>query len=141
MATRRKAAGKLTKKQLTELKEFLEDERKRLIAMAKAALSDGLVAEKEGGRDELDESTDENLLAYELRLRDRERGKLRKIHTALQRIDEGAYNECEVCGEYIGYARLKARPFTTMCISCKEEQESEERQRHDSSRELQNIAH
>lgn len=141
MATRRKAPGKLTKKQLTELKQYLEEERKRLIAMAKNALSDGLVAEKEGGRDELDESSDENLLAYELRLRDRERGKLRKIQVALHRIDDNIYDECENCGEPIGYARLKARPFTTMCIKCKEEQESEERQRHDSSREVQSIVH
>jgi DnaK suppressor protein len=140
MATK-KEPEKLTKKQLNDLKDFLEDERKKLIAMAKVALSDGLVAEKEVGRDELDESTDENLLAYELRLRDRERGKLKKIQVALQRIEDSAYNECELCGGSIGYARLKARPFTTMCIHCKEEQEIEERQRHDASRELQNIAH
>jgi DnaK suppressor protein len=35
-------------------------------------------------------------------------------------------DECESCGEPIGFKRLLARPVTTMCIVCKEEHEREE---------------
>ncbi len=129
----------LTKKQVAELRKYLEEERDRLIRTARDALAEGMAHEKESGRDELDESSDENLLAFELRLRDRERGMLKKIQKALARIDDGSYNECEECGAEIGFARLKARPFTTLCINCKEEQESREREIHDSSREAPMI--
>jgi DnaK suppressor protein len=132
-------AEELTKKQVSELRVFLEDERRRLLRTARDTLAEGLVQEKEAGRDELDESSDENLLAFELRLRDRERGMLNKINKALLRIGEGEYNICEECEAYIGYARLKARPFTTLCINCKEEQESKERQVHDDTHEAQNF--
>ena len=62
-----------------------------------------------------------------LRIRDRERKLIFKIQEALQRLDDGAYGICEQCGEEIGIERLKARPVTTLCISCKSDQEIEER--------------
>ena len=62
-----------------------------------------------------------------LRIRDRERKLIFKIQEALQRLDGGAYGICEQCGEEIGIERLKARPVTTLCISCKSDQEIEER--------------
>lgn len=62
-----------------------------------------------------------------LRIRDRERKLMVKIQEALRRLDQGKYGICEVCGEEIGIARLKARPVTTLCIACKSDQEDEER--------------
>ena len=62
-----------------------------------------------------------------LRIRDRERKLIFKIQEALQRLDNGEYGICEECGEEIGIGRLKARPVTTLCITCKSSQEIEER--------------
>ncbi|HEX5606623.1 MAG TPA: RNA polymerase-binding protein DksA [Candidatus Binatia bacterium] len=62
-----------------------------------------------------------------LRIRDRERKLIFKIQEALQRLDDGEYGICEECGEEIGIGRLKARPVTTLCITCKSSQEIEER--------------
>ncbi len=62
-----------------------------------------------------------------LRIRDRERKLIFKIQEALQRLETGEYGICEQCGEEIGIGRLKARPVTTLCISCKSSQEVEER--------------
>ena len=62
-----------------------------------------------------------------LRIRDRERKLIFKIQEALQRLEEGEYGICEECGEEIGIERLKARPVTTLCISCKSSQEIAER--------------
>jgi DnaK suppressor protein len=62
-----------------------------------------------------------------LRIRDRERKLIFKIQEALQRLEAGEYGICEACGEDIGIERLKARPVTTLCISCKSSQEIAER--------------
>ncbi|MDT8446480.1 MAG: RNA polymerase-binding protein DksA [bacterium] len=65
-----------------------------------------------------------------LRIRDRERKLIKKVRQAIARLEEGAYNECEECGEPIGKQRLEARPVTTLCIQCKEVQEQQEHIRH-----------
>lgn len=61
-----------------------------------------------------------------LRIRDRERKLRSKIEEALARLEEGTFGICEVCEEEIGFKRLEARPVTTLCINCKEEQEVDE---------------
>ncbi|MBP1590051.1 MAG: TraR/DksA family transcriptional regulator [Kiritimatiellae bacterium] len=45
------------------------------------------------------------------------------IREALHRIDEGTYGICEICGNPIGRARLKAKPYARLCIACKSEAE------------------
>ena len=64
---------------------------------------------------------------FTLRLRDRERKLLKKIDEALEKIENGTYGICDICGQEIGIKRLEARPVTTMCIDCKTEQEEEEK--------------
>ena len=39
------------------------------------------------------------------------------VEKALQRIDDGTYGTCEVCGETIGAERLDAMPATPRCIN------------------------
>jgi len=46
------------------------------------------------------------------------------IDEALKRIEEGSYGKCEECGSRIKESRLKALPFATMCITCKEKEEA-----------------
>ena len=41
----------------------------------------------------------------------------------LFQMEDGTYGQCEVCTETIGVGRLKASPFATLCVACKEEQE------------------
>ncbi|MDD6087751.1 MAG: RNA polymerase-binding protein DksA [Desulfovibrionaceae bacterium] len=76
--------------------------------------------------DPADRASAESDRAFILRIRDRERILIRKIHEALRRIDEGVYGICEECGEEISLSRLKARPVTTLCINCKSRQEERE---------------
>jgi len=64
---------------------------------------------------------------FELRIRDRERKLIAKIHEAIQKIDDGTYGICENCDEEISEKRLIARPVTTLCIQCKTEQEKTEK--------------
>lgn len=66
---------------------------------------------------------------FELRIRDRERKLIAKIHESIQKIDDGTYGICENCDEEISEKRLIARPVTTLCIQCKTEQEKIEKLR------------
>ena len=118
-------AKPLTTEELDICKSILEEKKKRVLAMADA----DSIQERDSLRmsDEVDLASAEYEAAFENRLRDREKFLIRKIETALRRMDEGEYDECESCGEYISFKRLKARPETTYCIVCKEEQEKVEK--------------
>jgi len=59
-----------------------------------------------------------------IHLHERERQSLVMIEKALQRMEAGTYGQCESCGDEIGLRRIQARPFTTLCIACMEDQES-----------------
>ena len=116
----------LTEPQRKQLREVLEGERARLVRNAQDGLAFSMNRERNIGRDSIDESMEEELFSTELRLRDREKFLLGKINGALERLTEGTIDECESCGEAIGFKRLMARPVTTLCIDCKEEAEKEE---------------
>jgi DnaK suppressor protein len=75
-----------------------------------------------------DRATQESEFGLELRTRDRERKLLRKINSALTRIEEGSYGFCEETGEEIGLKRLEARPVATLCVEAQERREMAERQ-------------
>ena len=75
-----------------------------------------------------DRATQESEFGLELRTRDRERKLLRKINSALLRIEEGTYGFCDETGEEIGLKRLEARPVATLCVEAQERREMAERQ-------------
>jgi DnaK suppressor protein len=75
-----------------------------------------------------DRATQESEFGLELRTRDRERKLLRKIDSALMRIDDGSYGFCDETGEEIGLKRLEARPVATLCLEAQERRELAERQ-------------
>lgn len=116
----------LSPKEKTQIRTVLEDEQRRLAKKSENALNYSMNHERNIGRDSIDESMEEEIFSTELRLRDREKFLLGKIDEALRRLDENTIDECEDCGESIGFKRLLARPVTTYCIDCKEEREKEE---------------
>jgi len=75
-----------------------------------------------------DRATQESEFGLELRTRDRERKLLKKIDSALARIDDGSYGYCEETGDQIGLRRLEARPVATLCVEAQERRELAERQ-------------
>jgi DnaK suppressor protein len=42
--------------------------------------------------------------------------KLRDVERALDKLDEGTYGSCDVCGAPIGAERLEAIPWAVLCI-------------------------
>jgi DnaK suppressor protein len=64
---------------------------------------------------------------FVLRLKEREQKLLKKIDSAVDRIDNGTFGICRGCGDEIPLPRLLARPVTDLCIACKTKQEQDEK--------------
>ena len=107
---------------------ILQEEMRVLLEEAGKTVSE-MTADNTNFPDPNDRATQESDRTFELRIRDRERRLINKIKEALERIDDGTFGICEMCGEDISAARLKARPVTTLCIDCKIEQEKKEKLR------------
>ena len=117
----------LKKRDAMRFKKILELQRDELLDNTKKTLSGDIHLDPDDFPDEIDTASSEMNLAFQGRLRERERGLLSKILQALQKIDDGVYGECRACGEAIGLKRIKARPVAELCIDCKSEQEQLER--------------
>ena len=117
----------LTETQTEKLRQMLLADRDRLLRRAHEAIGLSMDRDRDRvGRDSMDESVEEEMYGTALRLHDRETFLLGKIDEALKRIVDGNIDQCEDCDEPIGFARLQARPVTTLCIVCKEEREQGE---------------
>ena len=113
-------------------KEKLESFRKQLL-VRRDALHHGLrvataqfINDDTVHTDSIDQASAEIDKSFAMQMKNRERDTLLQIDEALRRIDAGEFGECERCGEAISEARIRAFPFTTLCIDCKAELESEE---------------
>ena len=74
--------------------------------------------------DMADQASGNNEVHIALKLRQTDAKILQAIEEALQRIDKGTYGVCRDCGNMIAAARLKAIPWTRVCIDCKEKQKA-----------------
>lgn len=111
-----------------KIRKTLEEQRDELIENARQTLASDMGINVDDLPDEMDLASAEYNHAMNFRLRGREKTLLRKIELALERMEAGEYGLCEECGDDIGIRRLEARPVTTLCIRCKEEQERRERE-------------
>jgi DnaK suppressor protein len=107
-------------------KALLTDQLEELQRKADGTVSDLLLLSVHSA-DPLDTSTMDADRSFTLRIRDRESKLINKIKAALDRLEDGEFGQCEMCGEDIGVARLRARPVTTYCISCKTKLENQEK--------------
>tara|TARA_R110002073_G_scaffold157985_1_gene313381 strand:+ start:49 stop:516 length:468 start_codon:yes stop_codon:yes gene_type:complete len=85
------------------------------------------VFDKTNTGDEVDMALEDRDRQLLLKLKGRERHFLKKVEKALTKINNGSFGECEDCGCDIESNRLMARPTATLCIGCKEEEESSEK--------------
>jgi len=70
--------------------------------------------------DDIDRKTLETLSSQEIQ-------RLRKIDSALSRMENGRYGVCARCNKKIPKARLEAIPYAVMCIDCKSSDERKNR--------------
>lgn len=116
----------LTSLEISAFKQQLEQQLAELLMRADETVS-VLSKEGEATADPLDRAALDSGREHNLRFRERESRLIRKIKTALEKIDEGVFGICESCGDDIPLARLKARPVTAYCIQCKTRMENWEK--------------
>lgn len=116
----------MNERQLAFFKRQLNDWRSELLEESRGTLNqlqDAPIREP----DLNDRASSETDWSIELRTRDRQRKLVAKIDAALRRIEEGEYGYCQVTGEPISLARLRARPIATMTLEAQERHERQER--------------
>jgi DnaK suppressor protein len=69
-------------------------------------------------RDLEDESFADLIVDVNLAEIDRDLDELRAIESALRRVAEGGYGQCEECGQPVEFHRLQATPSATRCFDC-----------------------
>jgi DnaK suppressor protein len=74
----------------------------------------------EQARDTEDDSFSNLIVDLNLAEIDRDAGELRRIDSALARLNEGSYGVCESCGQEIPQARLQAEPTALRCVQCQD---------------------
>lgn len=70
------------------------------------------------------DTADQAVLSYQKELLftrgTHDHGQLAMVKRALERLKEGSFGECSLCGTEIGAKRLEALPWTPYCITCQE---------------------
>lgn len=117
----------MNQKDIKRFKKMLEESKKALLVNARKTLMEESNFDTDDLPDEIDLASSEYNQSMIFRLRDREKFLLKKIDRALARIEAGTFGVCERCEDEISPKRLDARPVTTLCIRCKEEQEKKEK--------------
>lgn len=129
-STRQKPARPLTRREVEELRRFLEAERVRLNEELKA-IEERLPEVEHVGLD-ASGSYDEDLVDVASDTFEREKGLaiensvhqlLHQVEEALVRVEGGSYGICQVCEQPIHPDRLHALPYARLCIRCKEREE------------------
>jgi len=107
----------------------LNSQREELLNDRDDVLNDVRMAEKSenaGVGDEQDQASAEQEITMNLRMSERADNLLKKINSALERIENGTYGYSVISGDEIGLQRMLARPLATMTT---EEQEEYEKNR------------
>jgi DnaK suppressor protein len=123
----KQVTGGLKKKELKRFEKLLIEKKEEILRNAKRTLNQDMTLDQDDLPDEMDLASSEYIQSFTFRLRGREKTFLKKIDYALTKIEDGSFGICEECGELIAIKRLEARPETTLCIRCKEDQERTEK--------------
>ena len=117
----------LTDKQIEKLKQRML-ERQRVLTQEVSdqraqAAQEGNEDAAGGPGDAADESVVRMITDLHLQEAGRDMEELQDIDSALQRIESGAYGDCDSCGNEIGYPRLEVQPTAVRCVQCQSQYE------------------
>ncbi len=119
----------MTRRKFDKVKELLLKQKGEILTEAEKVEHGEIDVISEDLADVADRSSMETGRDFTLRLLDRDRKLLKKIDEAMLRIERNDFGDCEICGEEIDLNRLEARPVATLCIECKEKEETDEKRR------------
>ncbi|MDY7094564.1 MAG: TraR/DksA family transcriptional regulator [Acidobacteriota bacterium] len=110
----------LTTEEIEDLRERLLEERKKIQALYQHDLRAGQSSVEEASEDLVDRANFAYNRELNFSLSDSERQQLRKIESALQRIEDGSYGVCLYSGKPIGLPRLKVVPWAEYRVEYQE---------------------
>jgi DnaK suppressor protein len=113
----------MEKKKLDQFKKRLEERQQTLRKAVSRTEEDGRIADQEAAQDIADRAANSYTKEFLVSQSNNERQLLQLVETALGRIREGTFGECESCGNEINAKRLEAVPWTRYCIACQEKKE------------------
>ena len=122
---------KMPKKEVNKFKEVLLKRKEDILDQIDHISKDTLKKSQKDASGDIsgysyhmaDLATDTFDREFSLSLASNERQNLYEIEDALKRIKEGNFGICECCKKLISKVRLKAVPFTKLCLKCQELQE------------------
>ncbi|MDR0726600.1 MAG: RNA polymerase-binding protein DksA [Rickettsiales bacterium] len=125
----KKSEKYMSVEQLAYFYQLLTSQKEELMQGSDSVLNAVKLAERAkntGVGDDSDSSTFEQEIAMNLKFAERNDNLLKKIDTALERIENGTYGYSVISGEEIGLSRMLASPFATMTVEEREEYEKRE---------------
>lgn len=114
-------------RELDYFRRLLEEELALLLTKAEMTVNELMGDAPDVAPDPLDRATQDLSRNNIFRIRSRESRLIKKIRQRLQAMEDGSYGICEDCEENISIERLKARPVTSYCITCKLRREALEK--------------
>jgi len=130
----------VTKQQLKEFRTALMRERAKYAGEIRAIAREASKNPREASGDlssytvhMADMSADTYQRELSMNLASSEQAVLYEIDDALKRLDEGTFGVCLQCGKPISLSRLKAVPYTSLCISCQRTKEQKQQQKQKSA--------
>ncbi len=113
----------MKKNQMEFFRKLLLDHKHSLLEKVKTSVSSSKEEAPSEVRDSADIASDyyERELAWGLS--ETERARLQEVEDALERIENGSYGKCHVCGALIAAPRLEALPFAKLCVECQSKEE------------------
>ncbi|MBM3251397.1 MAG: TraR/DksA family transcriptional regulator [Candidatus Omnitrophica bacterium] len=122
---------KMSKKDLKLYKQLLTQIKDKLIDQIKHISEDTQKTQRDASGDisgysfhMADVATDTYDREFSLGLASNDRELLYEIDEALKRIEEDKFGVCEDCEKPITKSRLKAIPYTKLCLKCQSKRES-----------------
>jgi RNA polymerase-binding protein DksA len=111
-------SGRLGRKTTEGFRRGLFEQKRSLLRRRREALAaeEQLLAEREPDWDDL--AATQTAAALLEGLRETERTEIARIQAALDRIAQGTYGRCSVCGRPIDKKRLRAQPDASQCGHC-----------------------
>ena len=119
----------LSKTELAEFKALLNVRKRVLQGDVKGLESEAMKKGADGGdlstlpMHLADLGTDSFEQDMSLGLMESESDELQEIQEAFERVSDGTFGLCETCKKKIPKERLKAIPYTRLCVGCKMKEE------------------
>lgn len=120
----------MSKGELAEFKAILSRRRRLLLGDVKGLEGEAMKKGSDAAGDLstlpmhlADLGTDSFEQDISLGLMENESDEIREIEEALERIKDGVFGLCEGCRKRIPKERLRAIPYTRLCVNCKKKEE------------------